>query len=624
MKNGLQIRNLRFNFGKENILEDINLDVPPGGFIGIVGPNGSGKTTLLKNISALLKPASGTITLDGADVHRMGRRQAASRLAVLPQENMVGYDFTAYDIVSMGRYAHLSGFKNWTERDGEAVRRAMEDTGVWNLRQRNFNQLSGGEKQRVVLARALAQECEVLLLDEPITHLDIHHQVEILDLIKGMCGKTGITVIAVLHDLNLASRYSDFIVMLGRKRVEACGKPGEVITTENIRKIFGVEARVCIDEENGKPYVLPAVVGAGRKLRHERRDGSGRSALCGGETARAISSPLFAMPVWMVFAILTAVLGAAGIISLGMGAARIPARDVFAVLTGRIDSIVYSIVVNMRLPRILIAIITGAALSTVGCTMQGIFRNPLVDSYTLGMSSGAALGAVISIISGINLNIFGMDSTGAFAFLGAILALAFTYGMSGAGKRAATDSMLLAGVAVSFFVSSFITFLLMIHRDKIEHVFFWTMGSLALSTWEKVWISLPVQITGIFVLFFYSTELNIMATGEETAHHIGVEVRCVRRILLFTAAVIVGLAVSTAGTIGFIGLVVPHMVRILCGPDNRNLIPLSAVGGAIVLLISDTIGRVIIQPVEVPVGIITAMLGGPFFILLLRRNRNSV
>lgn len=622
MKNGIRIRDLRFSFGKENILENISLDISPGRFIGIMGPNGSGKTTLLKNISALLKPTAGVIMLDGTDVHKMGRKQAASRLAVLPQESTIGYDFTVYDVVSMGRYTHLNGFKSWTKKDEDAVCRAMKDTGVWHFRERSFNQLSGGEKQRVVLARALAQECDVLLLDEPVTHLDIRHQIEILNLIRDMCNKAGITVIAVLHDLNLASRYSDFIIMLSRKRIEACGVPGEAITSENIRKIFGVEARICIDKASGKPYIFPEVADKGQMCRDGRKNSS-CPVLYGVERTGTARTDSFLLPVWTVFAILFAVLAVAGVVSLGMGAARISARDVFAALTGRIDPVVYPIVVNMRFPRIFIAIITGAALSAVGCTMQSIFKNPLVDSYTLGMSSGAALGAVISIILGINMNVFGMDSTGTFAFLGAVSALAFTYVMSGAAKKAATDSMLLAGVAVSFFISSLITFLLMIHRDKIEHVFFWTMGSLALSTWEKVWVSLPVQAAGMLVLLFYSTELNIIATGEEAAHYMGVEVRRVRRILLFAAAVMVGCAVSTAGTIGFIGLVVPHIIRILCGPDNRSLIPLSAVGGAIVLLVSDTIGRVIIQPVEVPVGVITAILGGPFFVFLLRKNKTA-
>ena len=308
-------------------------------------------------------------------------------------------------------------------------------------------------------------------------------------------------------------------------------------------------------------------------------------------------------------------------LSVGIGAVEIPLEEIIRIIFLGENTDNRIILIDIRLPRVLIAAVLGAGLSAVGGVMQGIFKNPLVDSYTLGMSSGAAFGAVISIITGVG--VFGYATTGAFAFLGAVSTLFFVYYLSKTKNRVSINSLLLSGVAVSYFLSSVISFLMMLFSNKIEHIVFWTMGSLSSSTWQKFIFSTCFIIPGVLLLNFFARELNIMSLGEESAHYIGVDVEKLKYMLLAICSLIVGAVVSTGGTIGFLGLVAPHIVRIIWGSDYRRLIPYSAIIGASILMLSDTIGRVIIQPAEIPVGVMTSVMGGPFFVFLLRKQKSK-
>ncbi len=311
------------------------------------------------------------------------------------------------------------------------------------------------------------------------------------------------------------------------------------------------------------------------------------------------------------------------LISVSLGAVNIPPREAIRIIFMGELSDNRDILMGIRIPRVLVSAVLGAGLSAVGAVMQGIFKNPLVDSYTLGMSAGASLGAVISIVAGINIRILGYSSTGIFAFIGAISTLIFVYTLSKTKNIISITSLLLAGVTVSYFLSSIISFIMMLNRKQIEHIMFWTMGSISSSTWEKFIVSSLFIISGILVLCLYSRELNIMSLGEESAHYLGINTERLKYILLFVCSIIVGAVVSTGGTIGFLGLIVPHIIRITRGSDHRKMIPYSAILGASVLMLSDTIGRILIQPKEIPVGVMTSVLGGPFFIILLRRQKRK-
>lgn len=308
-------------------------------------------------------------------------------------------------------------------------------------------------------------------------------------------------------------------------------------------------------------------------------------------------------------------------ISVRIGAVKIPLVEIIKIIFLGENTDNRVILMDIRLPRVMIAAVLGAGLSAVGGVMQGIFKNPLVDSYTLGMSSGAAFGAVISIVTGIG--VFGYATTGAFAFLGAILTLFFVYYLSKTKNRVSINSLLLSGVAVSYFLSSLISFMMMLFNNKIEYIVFWTMGSLSSSTWQKFIFSSCLIVPGVLILNIFARELNIMSLGEESAHYIGVDVEKLKYILLAICSIIVGAVVSTGGTIGFLGLVAPHIVRLIWGADYRRLIPYSAIMGASILMLSDAIGRVIIQPAEIPVGVMTSVMGGPFFVFLLRKQKSK-
>jgi len=307
--------------------------------------------------------------------------------------------------------------------------------------------------------------------------------------------------------------------------------------------------------------------------------------------------------------------------SVGIGAVKIHWKEIIQIIFLEADTDNGVILIDIRLPRVLTAATLGAGLAAVGGVMQGIFRNPLVDSYTLGMSSGAALGAVISIVTGIG--IFGYATTGVFAFIGTVLTLFLVYFLAKTKNRVSINTLLLSGVAVSYFLSSIISFLMMMNKHKLDQIVFWTMGSLSSSTWQKFVISSCIIIPGVLILNIFGRELNIMSLGEESAHYIGVDVERLKYIILGICSLIVGAVVSTGGTIGFLGLVAPHIVRLIWGSDYRKLIPYSAIMGSSILMLADALGRVLIQPSEIPVGVMTSIMGGPFFVVLLKKQRKK-
>jgi iron complex transport system ATP-binding protein len=236
------------------VLNDISVNLPTGAFIGIIGPNGSGKSTLLKGLAATLAPRTGSVLLDGKEINKWSRRELARQLAVVPQETTAAFDFTAEDVVLMGRSPYLTGWQAESPEDLQAAAEAMELTGTWDLRHRPITHLSGGERQRVFIARALAQKTPVILLDEPTAHLDINHQVEVLNLLRRL-NHQGVTIIIIFHDLNLAAQYCSQMILLHQGKVYACGKVEEIFSTETIRTVYQTEVLVGYHPITGVPQV---------------------------------------------------------------------------------------------------------------------------------------------------------------------------------------------------------------------------------------------------------------------------------------------------------------------------------------------------------------------------------
>ncbi|RQD76587.1 MAG: iron ABC transporter permease [Candidatus Syntrophonatronum acetioxidans] len=282
-----------------------------------------------------------------------------------------------------------------------------------------------------------------------------------------------------------------------------------------------------------------------------------------------------------------------------------------------------TIILNMRLPRVALGFVVGASLSVAGASFQGLLRNPLADPYTIGVSSGAALGATIALFIQTTLGVTFQLGIPFFAFLGALIALFFIYNLARVGRVVPVTTLLLAGVVVSSFLSAVISLLMLLAGEHIRGIFFWLVGGLSLRTWSHVLMVLPYVIIGSGVIFFWSRDLNVILLGEESAANLGIDVEKVKKIVLVAASLITGAVVSVSGMIGFVGLIIPHAVRMIVGPDHRVLIPASALAGGIYLIWIDSLARVVMAPVEVPVGIITAFLGAPFFIYLLRSKRKD-
>lgn len=255
----MKIDGLTFSYGGADAVNGVSLQVNAGEFVGLIGPNGSGKSTVLKNIYRALTPDSGRIELDGEDLLAMSHKKAARKLAVVGQENEVPFDFTVEEIVSMGRSPHKRLFDMDTAEDRQIVHHSLEHLGITELAKRSYLYLSGGEKQRVMIARAIAQGSDFYILDEPTNHLDISYQMQIFDFIK----RLHVTVLSAIHDLNMAALYCDRLYVLKNGRIVLSGTPEEVLTPENIYDVYGVRCSVAIHPMTGKPDItfLPASVG---------------------------------------------------------------------------------------------------------------------------------------------------------------------------------------------------------------------------------------------------------------------------------------------------------------------------------------------------------------------------
>ena len=315
------------------------------------------------------------------------------------------------------------------------------------------------------------------------------------------------------------------------------------------------------------------------------------------------------------------------VISTGMGYINIPVSDVVQVILARllggeinsdINQLFPVVILDVRLPRILTAAIVGGALAIAGVIFQAILLNPLADPYTLGVSSGAAFGASLALVA--NISMMGNFSVGLFAFAGAMLALLSVLYLSSVNGRFSANTLILSGVIVAAILSAGIGFIKHLADEQVSVIIFWLMGSFASKTWPDVVLTLGFAVGTFVIAMFYSRDLNIMSLGVRTSDSLGVDTVRTRKILLTVASLITAICVSVSGIIGFIGLIIPHLMRFVTGPDNRKLIPASCLAGAILLLMADTFSRAVL-PSEVPIGVLTALIGGPFFCYIFRQKQ---
>lgn len=320
--------------------------------------------------------------------------------------------------------------------------------------------------------------------------------------------------------------------------------------------------------------------------------------------------------IQLYFAICLIFLLTAIVLSVSLGSVNLSPGEVFRILSGRSGETESIILIKLRLPRTLQAAVVGFGLSVAGTYFQGLFRNPMADPYVLGISSGAAFGATIGIILG-----YGFLGIGFSAFFTALSTIIIVYLVAKRGPKISMTTMLLAGITLSTFLHSIISLLMLLAHDQLSRIVFWTMGGFGYVSWEEAAFSSPLIIFSSVFLFFYARDLNVLITGDESAEHLGIDTEKLKKTILVVGSLITAVAVSISGIIGFVGLIVPHISRLLIGPDNRVLAPFSALFGAGFLVLADTLARILMSPSEMPVGIITAALGGPFFMYLLVKNK---
>ena len=339
-----------------------------------------------------------------------------------------------------------------------------------------------------------------------------------------------------------------------------------------------------------------------------------------GESFRLWEYAVFAIAMFAVL-----------VLCVSVGSVSMPFEDTVTVIWNTIFGLPIpgeisspAVIYASRLPRVICVALVGASLSLCGGAMQGLLKNPLADGSTLGVSSGASLGAVVAIAFGITIPSLPFAGTIVmamlFAFLSLVIILSLAYKLD---YSLSTNTIILIGVIYSMFVSSIMSLIITFAPDKVRHITFWTMGSLAGSSYRNAALLLITLIVCGAVILSQSRELNAFAIGEENAMHIGVNVRRVKLVVLITVSALIGVCVSIGGTIGFVGLVTPHIVRMLVGPNHRRLLPASLFGGAIFLMLADLVARTLLSPLELPIGVVTSLIGAVLFVIIFYKTRSA-
>ena len=321
--------------------------------------------------------------------------------------------------------------------------------------------------------------------------------------------------------------------------------------------------------------------------------------------------------------------------SLSLGSARLPVGDVWRILFHQLPVVggavpatwpesSEKIVLDVRFPRVVLGVLIGASLSLAGAGFQGVLRNPLADPYTLGVASGASVGAAFLMLSGLRFALLGPWTVPVVAFATGIASLWIVFRLARTQGTFRTETVILSGVVVSAFFGAIVSFMVSLSNKVINDIVFWLMGSLALRGWSFSAVVLPFFAAAFAVLAGSARALNLLALGERQAAHLGVRVDVMQRVVLAASTLVTAAAVSVSGVIGFVGLITPHLVRLMVGPDYRLIIPLSVLFGGIYVLWADTLARTLLSPVEIPLGVVTAFLGAPFFAYLLARHKKGV
>lgn len=345
---------------------------------------------------------------------------------------------------------------------------------------------------------------------------------------------------------------------------------------------------------------------------------------------RYIQTFLQSKYLFAYFLLLSLLIGAM-LIGISIGTVKVAVVDILKIvyahisqrpLSNEVNPMYENIVMNIRMPRVILSGLIGASLAIAGAAFQGLLRNPLADPYTLGVSSGASVGAVMTIFFSLSIPFLGIFTLPVVSIVASFITIfVVLFFAKRIDQSMRVETIILTGVIFSSFLGAFISLMIALTGEELRQIIGWLLGSVSMRGWDYVWIILPFFIIGSVLLFIHATELNAMSFGEEQAKHLGVHVERKKMVILIAGSILTGAAVAVSGTIGFVGLVIPHFIRIIWGPDHRHLLPLSMLAGAAFLIMADLVSRIIIAPSELPIGVITALIGAPIFAFILMKQR---
>ncbi|MFF1255696.1 iron chelate uptake ABC transporter family permease subunit [Streptomyces sp. NPDC058321] len=700
---GLVAAGLTVAYDDVDVVHEAALHLPKGQVTALIGPNGSGKSTLLRAVARLHRARTGSVTLcdedgDPVDAPTLSRTDFARRITLLAQSRATPSGLSVREVVGFGRHPYRSRLRGSDPDGARLVERALAVTNVTDLADRGVESLSGGQLQRVWFACCLAQDTEVLLLDEPTTYLDLRHQVEILDLVRdlaflrtqqttglyawgnGSLAQIGMQTIDRLAPIALLALAG--LVVLGRRLdILALGDDGAAVVgvSPRLTRVMAVVLAVALSAVSvtvAGPIgfvglCAPAIVRlAGAQipglLRHPAFVPASAAAgvlvvlgaevllraLFGAQAGAAVPTGIvtsfFGAGVLVALAhrshdagdagpsvafarlrsrrtfvvtlvVLTGALVTAVVASTLLGDAPLLLGDVGNWLTGRSGRFV-SFVLDSRMPRIAAAVLAGAALATSGTVVQAVSRNPLAEPGILGVVGGAGVGAVVSLTV---VPLASFWAVGGSALAGATAAATLVFGLA-ARRGLEQNRLVLIGVGVSAGAAALVS-LLIVLTDPFNgtKALVWLSGSTYGRTFPETLPVLGALVVALPVLGAKRRELDLIGLDADTPRLLGIRLGTARLGLLAIAVVLTAAAVAAVGVIGFVGLVAPHAARALVGQRHRRVLPVAALLGSLLVVVADTVGRTVIAPAQIPVGVVTAVIGAPYFAWLLWRSKGD-
>jgi iron complex transport system permease protein len=643
----LEAKDLCFRYPDSSFdLQIPKLEVVSGEIHSLIGANGSGKSTLLRIMAQILKPDSGGLNLQvpGKNAHQP--KDWAKVVAFLPQEVTPIFSISVLETVMLGRHPWKSGLGFTDKQDLKICLDAMERTEVLHLRDRLLENLSGGEKQRVLLASVLAQEPQIILLDEPTHFLDVHHQSQVFQLLRSEAER-GTAILIATHDLTLAGHFSDRISLLKHGRLEVQDTPEKVLQEKFLKSAYGSDLRVIQDPEFNLPCVLPSIDASLRSQGREQLpedlqdqalvESGSRLRPCERKLNESNNDQIPTLTISRYFKVLSlfaAFFIAALLVTPTVGFENL---NLFKTLPELINTpkenwSISAQILSLRLPRILMGVLAGMTLGCIGASFQSLLKNPLAEPYTLGLASSASLGAVIALSFPLLSFKFGpISGVQSWALAFALLNVTFLWLVS---KKFATahrhTSLILLGITWGLISGGFIMLVRFLSNPlTMRALDQWMVGGLDVASWREVFPVFPFLIPGLALVLMSIRDLNQLEFGDEVARSRGVDSSRVQREILFGGSLAVAAVVAVVGPIGFVGLLVPHLVRRLIGSDQRLVLPCSMLTGAALLLIADAVARSLSiggKGAELPVGILTSLIGGPIFLglFLLKSQRREI